>query len=322
MDEPPTSKTDRARELLDQFLESSEASQNQLARRIGRGASTLSQFRRATYRGCSQAVAQDVLAFFGGDSGPAEQKEDGIEKVSERLGLTRDRMNYLAESIPMRKVKHFCALYSQNRLAEAAGCGASTISQVLNRRYAGHPRKWEARLKVVVGHLIACDQSADAVLEELGAESSRIEWGSWGRDFSYSDDHDSAAVPPCQDQELDELEIPVGNQLEWKSAIRKRVASFNTVIERSRSGQKADSETHMTAPFLAALLISQDFRCVYCRDRLTLSFHLDHIHPLSRDGAHAPSNLQVLCPACNVSKGDRTHAEHIFQRARKIVSAA
>ena len=45
-------------------------------------------------------------------------------------------------------------------------------------------------------------------------------------------------------------------------------------------------------------------RCVYCGTLLGLAHAtLDHVHPLSRGGDHAPGNLVVACEDCNQLKG-------------------
>ncbi len=44
-----------------------------------------------------------------------------------------------------------------------------------------------------------------------------------------------------------------------------------------------------------------------CRADLSITgYHLDHIMPLNLRGKHEDSNLQLLCPFCNISK----HAKH------------
>lgn len=48
--------------------------------------------------------------------------------------------------------------------------------------------------------------------------------------------------------------------------------------------------------------------CAYCGST-DGPFHLDHIHPWSRGGAHSVDNLTVACVACNLSKRDRLLCE-------------
>lgn len=44
--------------------------------------------------------------------------------------------------------------------------------------------------------------------------------------------------------------------------------------------------------------------CGICREAADLSdWHLDHVIPLSRGGAHSPENTQVAHPVCNLKKG-------------------
>ncbi len=45
-------------------------------------------------------------------------------------------------------------------------------------------------------------------------------------------------------------------------------------------------------------------RCVYCGSSLGLDLAtLDHVHPLSHGGTHAPGNLVAACQRCNQLKG-------------------
>lgn len=46
-------------------------------------------------------------------------------------------------------------------------------------------------------------------------------------------------------------------------------------------------------------------RCVYCATPLNPEHAtLDHVHPVSRGGTHAPGNLVIACFHCNQLKGD------------------
>lgn len=53
------------------------------------------------------------------------------------------------------------------------------------------------------------------------------------------------------------------------------------------------------------LLTAQRSRCIYCRKSLIAGYHVDHIMPLKLGGKHEASNIQLLCPTCNVRKSAR-----------------
>ncbi|MCC6361860.1 MAG: HNH endonuclease [Phycisphaerales bacterium] len=45
--------------------------------------------------------------------------------------------------------------------------------------------------------------------------------------------------------------------------------------------------------------------CYWCGEKVGNLFHADHVIPLSRGGAHDPSNIVIACPTCNLRKWNR-----------------
>ncbi|OKO69265.1 hypothetical protein AC628_33740 [Bradyrhizobium sp. NAS96.2] len=65
---------------------------------------------------------------------------------------------------------------------------------------------------------------------------------------------------------------------------------------------------------MADLIKQQKRRCAYCRTKLTLDYHVDHILALSRGGSNDRTNLQILCEPCNLAK----HAKDPLDFARSL----
>jgi 5-methylcytosine-specific restriction endonuclease McrA len=79
---------------------------------------------------------------------------------------------------------------------------------------------------------------------------------------------------------------------------RKRIAVMNHRALR----MLAPGE--VTAQDIRDTLKRQKSRCSLCQQRL-VSYHVDHIIPLSRGGTNWPDNIQILCPVCNRAKQDK-----------------
>ena len=52
------------------------------------------------------------------------------------------------------------------------------------------------------------------------------------------------------------------------------------------------------------LMRLQRGRCGYCTASIRRIFHIDHIRALAKGGTNFRSNLQLLCPTCNLQKSD------------------
>ena len=71
----------------------------------------------------------------------------------------------------------------------------------------------------------------------------------------------------------------------------------------NRRAMKSQGAGRLSADIAQKLLNMQKGKCPCCKaDLKNTGYHLDHIEPLSKGGPHEDSNIQLLCPACNMSK--------------------
>lgn len=74
-----------------------------------------------------------------------------------------------------------------------------------------------------------------------------------------------------------------------------------------RSGLKLGKLPRGTIKAVGA---KQSWRCAACGcDLRQNGYHKDHIQALAKGGKHEPSNIQLLCPPCNLRKGTKDDAE-------------
>lgn len=85
-------------------------------------------------------------------------------------------------------------------------------------------------------------------------------------------------------------------------ALRKRLQN-----QRRRANGVGGGGKFCRAQFLL-MWDCQKGKCALCGSDL-VDFHCDHILPLSRGGGNDFSNIQILCPTCNLKKGTMTNEE-------------
>lgn len=62
------------------------------------------------------------------------------------------------------------------------------------------------------------------------------------------------------------------------------------------------AEGSFMATDIKSLLKRQRGKCVVCKVNISKTYHIDHIMPLAKGGSNKPSNIQLLCPNCNLHK--------------------
>jgi len=73
--------------------------------------------------------------------------------------------------------------------------------------------------------------------------------------------------------------------------------------DRNRAARKRGAEGFHSKTDIDRISADQRGKCAACGRRVTRKErHVDHIQPLSKGGSNWPSNLQILCGPCNLSK--------------------
>lgn len=82
---------------------------------------------------------------------------------------------------------------------------------------------------------------------------------------------------------------------------------------QNRRAHKLNNGGKHTAKDILELFDLQSGKCPYCKAKLAKTgnnkYHVDHVMPLNKGGTNNISNIQLLCPSCNLSKQDKLPEE-------------
>lgn len=92
---------------------------------------------------------------------------------------------------------------------------------------------------------------------------------------------------------------------EWQSKNRDKVKIYH----RNKKARCRKAAGKHSLQDVKELFIKQNNKCMACAISLSLGYHVDHVVPLAKGGTNWPSNLQLLCPTCNLVKQDKDNSE-------------
>lgn len=106
----------------------------------------------------------------------------------------------------------------------------------------------------------------------------------------------------------------------WRIIHKKRLAEKDLAWARAnpekvrargqrRRARKHNAEGTHTAADIQAQYKAQKGKCYYCSVKVSDTYHVDHIVPLSRGGSDDPENIVIACPICNLRKNDKLPSE-------------
>jgi 5-methylcytosine-specific restriction endonuclease McrA len=101
---------------------------------------------------------------------------------------------------------------------------------------------------------------------------------------------------------------------------RKLNPEPHMVSVRNRRARIKGSGGRHTAADISEILQRQKFKCAECGAsvRRRENRHVDHIMPIALGGANDKSNLQILCPPCNLSKNAKHPLDFAQERGRLV----
>lgn len=117
---------------------------------------------------------------------------------------------------------------------------------------------------------------------------------------------------------IDNIEKSKAQVGAWRRKNRERVRELNSAwnlanpevmaaIQRNRRARIKSADGSHSGSDVNKIFAAQRGLCASCKIKLLKSgkqrYHVDHIMPLALGGSNWPTNLQCLCPACNLSKG-------------------
>jgi 5-methylcytosine-specific restriction endonuclease McrA len=98
---------------------------------------------------------------------------------------------------------------------------------------------------------------------------------------------------------------------------RKRWRGENPEREKihkhTRRTRISESGGSFTVSDIQNMLKQQKGKCIVCLTSIKENYHIDHVIPVSKGGSSDRSNLQLLCPRCNMSKHDRDNITFMQQ---------
>jgi hypothetical protein len=156
----------------------------------------------------------------------------------------------------------------------------------------------------------SCRKIADAPYVQAHSEKNRINARKW-REINTE-----RADKRAREWALKHPEKIKANRDRFRSTEHGKLSDQSNV--RNRRARQRGAEGRHTPKDIAALLKIQRMKCANCTTTLKYGHHVDHIMPLALGGSNEKSNLQILCPTCNMRKSKKHPIDFAQENGRLL----
>ena len=97
-----------------------------------------------------------------------------------------------------------------------------------------------------------------------------------------------------------------GDRAEVKKEVATRGRIPHKPVRTARPDLVREYTRSIPPSWRKEILEKHDYKCAHCGEDLKITgHHIDHKRPFTRGGTSTKENLQLLCPPCNSTKGNR-----------------
>lgn len=113
----------------------------------------------------------------------------------------------------------------------------------------------------------------------------------------------AAHLKYLKDYAKENKEVLTQKRKEYVEKNRQAIRDRNNARNAKKRGNGGSFKIH----HIRKMRIEQKGKCVYCENAITGkgNCHIDHILPVSLGGSSEISNIQLLCPTCNMRKSSK-----------------
>ena len=149
----------------------------------------------------------------------------------------------------------------------------------------------------------ACRKARKAEYNQRFREEHRDELNAYLAEYRKT--HEAKRPPDYNEKRAQSARERYANDPEYRAHVRALAANKRNAKNRRMARKKnATVELFDAEAHVAFLRTWQQGRCYYCGEPM-VEAHVEHIVPLSCNGAHSRQNTALACPACNLSKGSK-----------------
>lgn len=105
---------------------------------------------------------------------------------------------------------------------------------------------------------------------------------------------------------------------EYEAANPEKVRWWSRIKTNQRRARLSGAGGKYTEEDVQRLYRLQKGRCANCRGSLKSGYHVDHRIPVARGGSNDPTNIELLCPNCNMRKSSKLPHEFAKEEGRLL----